>query len=192
MRIALYCWRRRRECTYEGELLGPPSSDEDFARNYGTDIPLEELVANMNAYGHWLDTGTDTGVDFAEVLRMLQREQGFLRAFGCDYAKEPEDIQIGSDKERVEWYLEHAFKDRAEALQGAAEVTMSLMGTLDAREPARAAAARQGLADIDRIGVVSQRNSRDLDRAYRRYQILQQRVLPDTHATPVPTEPDEG
>ena len=80
-----------------------------------------------------------------------------------------------SSQSRVEWYVEHHFASRADAVPWVVELIDKRATEAVADAWRRHKAADKALKEIDRVSVISQRISRELELARREYRSLRQR-----------------
>jgi hypothetical protein len=182
-RIAQCYLRSRRLVRYEAEILSPADPSDPLPRSSADPVPLEERLANAHAFGRWLVEGIDDGLNFDDILRAISRNAGLLRHLGLECEDEPEGYGAWDAQARVEWHIEHVLGGHAEARSWLTDLVIGLADDIHERDAAVCSAARASMADTDRVSVTSQRNARELERALRQYQILQQRALPGTAPT---------
>jgi hypothetical protein len=183
-RIAMLSRRLRRVDRYEAEILSPPRSEVNRTRTAADTGSLEDQIAVLHTFGRWAVEDVDDGVNFEHILARMRFEAGIQRHVGIELAEEPDTDEELSAQARVEWHIEHVYGSRLEAAKWAIEIIVALEDKIVQRDRAPYAAARASLAETDKVSVITQRISRELDSAVRRYQSLGRRVLDDTPTPP--------
>jgi hypothetical protein len=154
-------------------------------------VELERLVTEAERFAAWLSTEDVVGVNFGDILCELLRRVVMRRIVDDVLEAEPDQNAELDYETRVAWHVEHHFTSRLDAAAWAMDLVEDRRRHLSDLDLARYRAAGRAIEKIDRVSVISQRNSRELELARREYRSLQQRAANTVPAAPPRNEPTD-
>ena len=169
-RMAMLHWRLGRVDRYEAEILSAPAAGFNPGSAPEASSP-EDQIAALRAFGRWLVDGLDDDVNFEHILARMRRQARIRRHVGIESEEEPPDAEDLSAQARVEWHIEHTLGGLLEATQWALDLVAVLEGEIIQRDRDARVIARKSLADMDKVSVITQRLTRELDGTTRQYHI---------------------